>query len=138
MSHSGPCGRLTPRWSVDGGGHSSAASIAGLPGSRAWVRVGPPLSWSGPMIGSALRMSPPPKQVPSLLRLSPCELTGLLQFLAPFRPTRVLCTLKADPEARWIPPPAPDQLAWLEAMVTLSSVATPLDKIPPPWSAVLP
>src|ERR671911_3050683 len=54
MSQALPCGRLTPRWSVAGGGHSTAASIAALgpsqsagvstPEQRAMVSVGPPLS----------------------------------------------------------------------------------------------
>src|SRR5262245_7959002 len=49
MSQCGPCGRLMPRWSglLTGGVAqiaSSAASMAGLLGSKAWVNVGPPLS----------------------------------------------------------------------------------------------
>ena len=47
MSQLAPCGRVTPRWSVVGQSAAFAASIAGLPGSRAWVWVGPPLSASG-------------------------------------------------------------------------------------------
>ena len=44
MSQCRPCGRATPRWSVVGGGQPVAtASSAGLPGTKAWVRVGPPL-----------------------------------------------------------------------------------------------
>src|SRR5947209_16679392 len=31
MSHAAPWGRLTPRWSLVGGGHGPPASIAGLP-----------------------------------------------------------------------------------------------------------
>jgi len=34
-----PCGRETPRWSVEGAPKSSPASIAGLPGSSAAVSV---------------------------------------------------------------------------------------------------
>ena len=35
------------------------ASIAGLPGNNAWVRVRPPLSASGPSLGSAEGMDAP-------------------------------------------------------------------------------
>jgi hypothetical protein len=45
-----------PRWSKKGGGvkFGSPESTAGLPGNSAWVKVGPPLSCSGPSIGSVL------------------------------------------------------------------------------------
>jgi len=45
-----------PRWSKKGGGvkFGSPASIAGLPGNKAWVNVGPPLSCKGPSTGSVL------------------------------------------------------------------------------------
>src|SRR6266446_511835 len=45
-----------PRWSKKGGGvkFGSPALIAGLPGNKPWVNVGPPLSWNGPSIGSVL------------------------------------------------------------------------------------
>src|SRR4051812_26832354 len=45
-----------PRWSKKGGGvkFGSPASIAGLPGKRAWVNVVPPLSCKGPSKGSVL------------------------------------------------------------------------------------
>src|SRR6266478_2372477 len=45
-----------PRWSKKGGGvkFGSPASIAGLPGNRACVKVGPPLSCKGPSSGSVL------------------------------------------------------------------------------------
>src|SRR5262245_46484774 len=47
------CGRGVPRWSTDGGGQLMLpASMAGLPGKRASVIVGPQLSCSGPSIGS--------------------------------------------------------------------------------------
>ena len=43
---------------VEGGASVlSPASMAGLPGKRAWVNVGPPLSWSGPSRGSTLSRS---------------------------------------------------------------------------------
>ena len=45
-----------PRWSKKGGGlkFGSPASIAGLPGNKAWVNVGPPLSCKGPSSGAVL------------------------------------------------------------------------------------
>src|SRR6478735_6087335 len=45
-----------PRWSLKGGGlkFGSPASIAGLPGNSACVRVEPPLSCKGPSNGSVL------------------------------------------------------------------------------------
>ena len=45
-----------PRWSNNGGGvkFGSPALIAGLPGSKACVNVGPPLSCNAPIIGSVL------------------------------------------------------------------------------------
>lgn len=47
-------GREMPRWSLAGQPVLSPASMAGLPESRAWVRVGPPLAWRGPRRGSVL------------------------------------------------------------------------------------
>ena len=46
----------SPRWSKKGGGvkFGSPASIAGLLGKRACVKVGPPLSCKGPRSGSVL------------------------------------------------------------------------------------
>jgi hypothetical protein len=63
-----------PRWSKSGGGvkAGSPASMAGLPGKSACVKVAPPLSCSGPSIGSVLIWSPVPVRTPppsSLLRL---------------------------------------------------------------------
>ena len=45
-----------PRWSKKGGGlkFGSPALIAGLPGNKAWVNVGPPLSCKGPSSGAVL------------------------------------------------------------------------------------
>lgn len=54
-----PLKRLAPRWSVGRGSPPAPlasallpASSAGLFASSAWVRVGPPLSASGPSFGS--------------------------------------------------------------------------------------
>src|SRR6266511_2762905 len=54
MPHATPTGRITPRWYVGGHCALSPASIAGLPGSKPMVRVGPPLSARGPSFGSVL------------------------------------------------------------------------------------
>src|SRR5262249_20409587 len=43
-SQPAPCGRATPRWSVAGHKAPSALSMAGDPGCKAMVAVGPPLS----------------------------------------------------------------------------------------------
>ena len=60
-----------PRWSKKGGGVKlgSPMSMAGLPGNKARVNVGPPLSCKGPNIGSVLIWSPGPfrKPLPSSL-----------------------------------------------------------------------
>ena len=79
-----------PRWSYAGGGvkFGSPASMAGLPGNRAWVKVGPPLFCKGPNIGSVLVWSPGPFRKPlplSLQTLYPCEVTvpPLLKMLVP-------------------------------------------------------
>ncbi len=52
VSPSPSCGRVTPRWSVVSQLDGLPASMAGLPGSRAWVSVLPPLSASAPSSGS--------------------------------------------------------------------------------------
>ncbi len=57
ISQCNPCGRVTPRWSVGRQERSLPASSAGLPGSRAWVKVPPPLSASGPMRREAREVS---------------------------------------------------------------------------------
>ena len=60
-----------PRWSKKGGGVKlgSPMSMAGLPGNKAWVNVGPPLSCKGPNIGSVLIWSPGPFRKPLPLSL---------------------------------------------------------------------
>ena len=61
-----------PRWSKKGGGVKlgSPMSMAGLPGNKAWVNVGPPLFCKGPNIGSVLIWSPGPfrRPLPSSLQ----------------------------------------------------------------------
>src|SRR3954470_22411325 len=50
-------GRSPPRWSSDGPASFDPPSIAGDPSRSACVRVGPPLSASGPSFGSVLVLS---------------------------------------------------------------------------------
>ena len=67
--------RATPRWSVAGQTAALAASIAGLPAPSAWVRVGPPLSASGPSSASVNDWSVVPIGLhePSLMTFPPPE-----------------------------------------------------------------
>src|SRR5205823_1426386 len=83
-----------PRWSKNGGGvkFGSPASIAGLPGNSACVKVSPPLFCNGPSIGSVLIWSPGPLRRPaqlSLQRLYPWEITVPMS-LSMFGPTSPL------------------------------------------------
>src|SRR5690348_16274108 len=79
MSHFPPagCGVATPRWSLTSVLPrmlvQDPASMAGLPASSASVRVGPPLFWSGPSLGSVLIRSPElfQPQVLAFSRLKP-------------------------------------------------------------------
>src|SRR5215216_4490023 len=112
MSQAAPCGRLTPRWSVAGGGHSTAASIAALGRCKAWVCVGPPLSASGPSKGST-----PEREL----------LAGLKPQLVPesrLPPSSVMCVL-------------PKQAEGLLATIVFLSVARLLFSIPSPSPAAL-
>lgn len=54
ISHPACCGRVVPRWSMAGQSVPLLlpVSIAGLPESRAWVCVDPPLFANGPSCGS--------------------------------------------------------------------------------------
>src|SRR3954451_12984298 len=83
MSHFAP--RTTPLWSAAGHVAGSPLSIAGLPSSTAWVKVGPPLSASVPSTGSLSTRSPLPvnAQLCALSRLCPPDLTGPTQFVPP-------------------------------------------------------
>ena len=60
-----------PRWSWSGGGakFGSPAPMAGLPGNKACVNVGPPLFCKGLNIGSVLIWSPGPFKKPPPLSL---------------------------------------------------------------------
>src|SRR5579884_154798 len=131
MSHRGPCGRETPRWSVEGGGQLPAvtASIAGLPVCSAWVGVNPPLFCNGPSKGLVLLRSPgwvnAAAQLPSLLRLLPCDVSLKEQLLTVLLARIVFLRFKTLPgelEPLSTPPPAD---AVLELIVALISVVVP-------------
>src|SRR5208283_2754642 len=102
MSAALPTGRGVPRWSVEGAEWGSAASIAGLPGSRAMVRVGPPLSASGPSFGSMrLRLVEEVKVgVESELRLWPASVIVPEQLLPEVPPYRSVLTSVAPAVAK--------------------------------------
>src|SRR5215216_4009438 len=126
MSQAAPCGRLTPRWSVAGGGHSTAASIAGLSGCKAWVCVGPPLSASGPSRGSA--ESAKPQSLPGHSRLPPSSVTGRpAQFPPSLLATIVLLSVAVLP----FPMPPALLLALLPEMVELFTSRVPTLCMPP-------
>src|SRR5215211_3680632 len=121
MSQRGPCGRLTPRWSV--AGHPllalvRPASMAGLPGRSARVSVGPPLSCSGPSRGLVLCLSVDfvKPQESSLLTLLPCEETPMepgsfAQSSSELPATMEFNTRTLVPKALETPPPCrPDVL----------------------------
>src|SRR3989304_4520939 len=85
ISQAEPCGRGTPRWSAVTGLpekslQSLAASMATLPGKRAWVAVVPGgLRARGPRLSCMGVTWVKPGQVPSVARLAP-ETTTLAQF----------------------------------------------------------
>src|SRR5581483_961994 len=131
----------TPRWSAPGQPALSPASIAGLPGSGAWVGVGPPLSWSGPSWGSVLIRSPAALKPHSfvLSRLCPWEVSVPAQFCtdgAVLFATIVFFTVIAPSPA--LIPPVPE-VAVFPVIVLLSSVTAPVPvTIPAPRNALLP
>src|SRR5215211_2351598 len=104
MSQAAPCGRLTPRWSVSGGGQLTAASIAALGRCKAWVCVGPPLSASGPRLGSA--ESAKPQSLPGHSRLPPSSVPPPAQFPPEgLLATIVFLNVAVPEEALNMPPP---------------------------------
>src|SRR6266542_7115040 len=81
MSQAEPCGRVMPRWSVEGGGQPVvAASMAGLPAPRRRVSVDPPLLPSGCRSGSEDGIVPP-QVVPGNWRFVPPLVIVPLQFV---------------------------------------------------------
>src|SRR5439155_5385044 len=137
MSQAGTCGRVTPRWSVAGHPTSSPASIAGLPGSRARVKVGPPLSRRTPSCGSVALRSPGPERphVPSLSRLWPSEVTSVLPQSPPavLLATIVFLSVKAATRGKQAPrpPPVPSPRPGLAPLLlTVLLMTVPLPRIP--------
>src|SRR6478609_8644894 len=70
ISQFAPCGRETPRWSVDEQVALSPVLMANEPGSSAMLRVGPPLSASGASNGSPVSVGLQ-RGEPSSIRLFP-------------------------------------------------------------------
>src|SRR5262249_11804065 len=84
LSHAGPSGRLTPRWSCttprqSNGVPTGTVSSAGLLLKGSFVGVGPPLAKSGPSSAGPPCWSPTnvKPHVESEARLNPTDETGL-------------------------------------------------------------
>lgn len=158
-----------PRWSVVSGGakapgskSGSPASIAGLPKTKAWVIVGPPLSVSvvWRIVAASIAPAPP---LPTMLPLTPCasppeddaslirlkELTDSSvpamssAILAAPRtlPARIVPWSEIVPPPRLIPPPLPVPFSFASArfptnVLWLTESVPELD-IPPPTGSRL-
>src|SRR5262245_19136473 len=139
MSTAGPTGRAMPRWSVAGAPAFEPALRAGLPGSKACVGVGPPLSARGPSSGSrpvTLCVVVPVIVTPlvSRMRLKSFETTVPARselVAAVLLATMLLDRLNVEPGTALIPPPL---AAALPAMVQLTvvKVAAKLELMAPP------
>src|SRR5262245_36066262 len=143
MSQRGPWGRLTLRWSVASQVGSPLPGVAGLPaskaalpGSRACVKVGPPLSWRGPRFAPLSRRSPlvSPAKVQLIvftIRLKPRDVRFPWQS-GPALSARMVFMKTTTP---WLSTP----VSVFVATVALFSVVVPvLDSPPPTLSAVWP
>ncbi len=141
MSQLASCGRVAPRWSVVGPLVQFPASMAGLPGKRAWVRVEPPLLANAPSEGSKPMMLPlspftkPHAPVPvSSIRLLPKSLnvppprkqSSGLRLLAMIVPPK----LSVVPEVRYSCSKPPPLLPLRVLLLTVN--VPPLLKMPPP------
>src|SRR5262249_6589452 len=125
--------RSRPRWSVltpVGIRVLSPASMAWEPSSRAWVQVGPPLSFSSPSLG--LPRSQPGRPEPSSTRLLLPERRPWLTMSLPFGllATMLLFSVRL-PERLETPPPIG---AELPDRVQLTRVSVPSLQTPPPES----
>src|SRR5437763_7464097 len=104
-----PAGRGAPRSSPGGqfAPLDGIALIAALPGWSAMVGAGPPLSWSGPRLGSPLANVPGQLESPEL-RLKPPSRIAPEQFPPPLMDSSELRSVIAEPWAK-MPPvePAP-------------------------------
>src|SRR5262245_56930248 len=140
---SGWASREKPRWSVAGAPALLPASMAGLPASRAFVWVGPPLSPSEPSFGSSFAPPVPVRSVPpkpvepsvSPIRLVPCEVkvpsTSSLAVVVLVLPAMMVFLTLTVPD--WFQMPPPTRRDWLLKIVELSSVVVPplLFQMPP-------
>ena len=119
ISTAAPSMRRARRWSLvspAGTSELSPASMAGLPGSRAMVWVGPPLYASTPRLGAT------PTMLPSMPLRRPPELA-------------------ASPIRLWLPETAPSTSppeASSATMVLARVTLPPMLSMPPPRSAALP
>ena len=145
MSAAAPATRRNPvpRWSVARARAFDPLSIAGLPLPRAWVKVGPPLSASGPSSGSTpVRLLPPVSVAPlaSPIRLKLAVSLPLTSgpVAALLVAMMVLSAVAVVPASRFSPPPL--AAAVLFANVELSRSTTPpsLSRPPPSTLAVFP
>src|SRR5262245_30534377 len=91
----GCASRAAPRWSVSGAPLPVPASMAGLPGNRAIVWVGPPLFCRAPSDGSLVTVGVPLiVPVEDITRLAPLRVTvAVLVFL----PLTALLTRSTPP-----------------------------------------
>ena len=105
--------------------------MAGLPGSKAWVCVGPPLFASGPRSGLALVMSPVPvrPQLVSLERLWPADVMEL-EHSGPTLPAMIVFLAVSVPLLLM-----PGEFS---VTVLLLMNTVPLFRTPPPELAELP
>jgi hypothetical protein len=136
--------RRSPRWSVVGMPGPGAPPIAGLPGSRAMVGVGPPKSPSGARSGSIGAAAVPtwlpwvPLQIPVIPDPSPIRLFALPGASAPRRSPPVLpatiASVSVGVSKTYRPPPKlviPPLIARPERSAEPPLISkTPLD--PPP------
>src|SRR2546421_8613051 len=117
MSQAEPCGLLMPRWSAVIGdaqfGGPSAASFAGLPGNSISVSVGPPLSWSGPSLGSTCRKLLVPHEESVSIDTSPDEFGEAPPAqLFGMPPAKIVLNLPRLPGPLALPPSGLAPVAW--------------------------
>src|SRR5262249_22767899 len=109
---------------------------AGLPDCRAMVWVGPPLSASGPSLGSPVMVSASPP-LPSSTRLWLPVRVPKLSTSPPVLLATMLLFNDRVPELS-MPPPWPEELPERVQLVTDSVPVPLLLKMPPPTPALLP
>lgn len=134
-SNAVPCGRVTPRWSVEGAPLLVPLSIAGLSACGRCVCVDPPLLASGPSFTLTLSRPAPKPQVLSEERLKVAlsgalknvqlSLAGLLAMMTFSRERWVFVPLLK------IPPPSAGAAVFPNS-VTLVNAAVPSSFLRPP------